>query len=205
LEKLTLEKLDAIQKQTLVNLELRLGKRNPDATDKHHVLICQGTGCLSASADKIEDAFRAELEKHNLTESVHIARTGCFGICQAGPVVLVYPEGAFYSHIEVKAVEQITKEHLLDGAPVQKFLLPDAVCENGEIKPIKEVPFYNKQERISLRLCGLINPENITEYIAFDGYKALEKVLFDMTPEEIIEEVKTSELRGRGGARISNR
>ena len=198
-----IEKFENIRQSSLKNLELRLGKINEEATHKHHVLICQGTGCLSAAANKIEDKFNQLVSEHNINHEVEVVRTGCFGICQVGPVVLIYPEGAFYSRISEDDVETIVEKHLLNGKPAYEYILKDALGENGEIKPIKEIPFYNKQERITLRLCGLINPENITEYIAFDGYKALSKALFEMGKDEIIEQVKKSGLRGRGGGGFS--
>jgi len=200
-----LQKFENIREMTTENmkehLQIRLGGK--PFTGKRDVLICQGTGCLSADAEKIEEAFNAELAKNNLTDSVNVVRTGCFGYCQVGPIVIIYPEGAFYSRVKIEDVPRIAKEHLVDGVPAKDLLLPESVHEDGSIEDFWHVPFYGIQKRIALRLCGLVNPENITEYIAFDGYKALGKALFEMKPEDIIKEVKDSGLRGRGGGGFS--
>ncbi|MCL2611583.1 MAG: NADH-quinone oxidoreductase subunit NuoF [Defluviitaleaceae bacterium] len=184
-----------VETRKLVNI--RLGETK-DAVHKNHILICQGTGCISSQARVIETAFEESLAKHGLTETVQIARTGCFGICEAGPVVIIYPEGAFYSHVKPEDIPNIVEKHIVNGKIVEELLLEGAL-KDGELIPFNKVPFYNKQERISLRLCGLVNPENILEYIAFDGYKALAKAVTSMKPEQILEEVTNSGLRGRGG------
>ncbi|AOT71752.1 NADH-quinone oxidoreductase subunit NuoF [Geosporobacter ferrireducens] len=165
---------------------------------RSHVLICGGTGCTSSGSKNIEEVFRAELSKYNLTKEVKLVRTGCFGLCEAGPIVIIYPEGAFYSHVKVKDVTRITEEHLLKGRIVTDLLFKEAMVDN-KVRSINEVDFYKKQQRVALRNCGVINPEDVTEYIAFDGYKALGKVLIEMQPEDVIETVKKSGLRGRGG------
>ncbi|WP_432665931.1 NADH-quinone oxidoreductase subunit NuoF [Wukongibacter baidiensis] len=165
---------------------------------RSHVLICAGTGCTSSGSLSIEEKFITELEKHDLTKEVKLVKTGCFGLCEAGPIVIVYPEGSFYSQIATEDVEKIVEEHLLKGRIVKDLLHQESV-EEDTIKSIDEVGFYKKQMRVALRNCGVINPEIIDEYIAMDGYKALGKVLTEMTPEQVIEEVKGSGLRGRGG------
>lgn len=165
---------------------------------RSQVLICGGTGCTSSDSMKILEKFHEEVKKNNLEEEIEIVRTGCFGLCELGPVVIVYPEGAFYSRVQVSDVEEIVSEHLIKGRPVTRLLYTESV-EEGRIKSLNETGFYKKQERIALRNCGVIDPENIDEYIACDGYKALAKVLTTMTPEQVIEEVKKSGLRGRGG------
>ena len=165
---------------------------------RSHVLVCAGTGCTSSESLKIIDKFDELLKEHKLDKEVKVVKTGCFGLCEAGPIVIVYPEGAFYSHIKVEDVKTITEEHLLKGRIVTSLLYKDAV-EDDKIKAIDEVGFYRKQKRVALRNCGLINPEVIEEYIAFDGYKALAKVLTEMTPQEVIDTIKASNLRGRGG------
>ena len=195
-----LEKLNNTKQITMKNLELRLGKQAGD--NKRHVLICEGTGCLSADAAKIEGIFADEVKKNNLADSVEIVRTGCFGYCQVGPIVIIYPEGSFYSRVKLEDIPKIVQEHLLGGAPVKDLLLPEAVNADGSITPFNDVPFYKIQKRVALRLCGLVNPENITEYIAFDGYQALNKVL-GMKREDVIKEIKDSGLRGRGGGGFS--
>ncbi|QEK11575.1 NADH-quinone oxidoreductase subunit NuoF [Crassaminicella thermophila] len=163
-----------------------------------HVLICGGTGCTSSGSETLIDTFNKELEKNNLTNEVKIVKTGCFGLCEAGPIVIVYPEGAFYSHVKIEDVKRITEEHLLKGRIVKDLLFKEAI-EEDKVRSINEVDFYKKQKRVALRNCGVINPEDIKEYIAFDGYKALGKVLTEMTREEVIDTIKKSGLRGRGG------
>lgn len=163
-----------------------------------HVLVCGGTGCSSSNSEKIRERFEELLKKYEIDQEVKIVKTGCFGLCEAGPIVIVYPEGAFYSQISVDDVDRITEEHLLKGRIVTDLLYKEAV-EEDKIRAIDEVSFYKKQKRVALRNCGLINPEEIEEYIAFDGYQALAKVLTEMTPDEVIEEIKKSGLRGRGG------
>lgn len=197
----TLEKFENIRQQTVKNMELRFCK--PSSDNKRHVLICEGTGCLSADAAKIEETFIEQLKKNNLTESVDIVRTGCFGYCQVGPIAIIYPEGSFYSRVKLENIPKIVDEHLVNGIPIKDLLLPESVNSDGTIIPFNEVPFYKLRKTIALRLCGLINPENITEYIAFDGYRALGKALFEMSPEDVIKEVKDSGLRGRGGGGFS--
>jgi len=165
---------------------------------RSHVLVCGGTGCTSSGCLKIVEKLGQELARHRLEKEVKVVKTGCFGLCEAGPIIIVYPEGAFYSHIKPEDVERITEEHLLKGRIVADLLYKDAV-EADKIKSIEQVTFYKKQQRVALRNCGVINPESIEEYIAFDGYKALAKVLTEMRPEEVIDVLKGSGLRGRGG------
>ncbi|MBR2591457.1 MAG: NAD(P)H-dependent oxidoreductase subunit E, partial [Oscillospiraceae bacterium] len=166
-----------------------------------HVLICGGTGCTSSGSMKIQETLAAELKANGLEEEVSIVRTGCFGLCENGPVMIVYPEGSFYSRVTPEDVKEIVSEHLLKGRIVQRLLYKDSVDEdNNTIKSLDETPFYKKQKRVALRNCGIINPEIIDEYIAYDGYQALGKVLTEMKPEDVIETLKASGLRGRGGA-----
>jgi len=165
---------------------------------RSHVLICGGTGCASSGSLTFEDKFTAAMEKHDLNKEVKLVKTGCFGLCEAGPIVVVYPEGAFYSRVEDADIDRIVDEHLLKGRIVTDLLHASAV-EEEVTKSINDVDFFKKQERVALRNCGIINPEKIEEYIAFDGYKALGQVLTEMTREEVLEVVKGSGLRGRGG------
>ncbi len=167
---------------------------------RSHVLICGGTGCTSSGSAQLFERFEKLLEKNNLQKEVKLVHTGCFGLCEAGPVVIVYPEGAFYSRITVDDVDEIVAEHLIKGRVVTRLLHKDSVEPQGGIRALDDVQFYKKQKRIALRNCGVINPENIDEYIAFDGYKALCKALTEMTREEVIDTIKRSGLRGRGGA-----
>ncbi len=170
---------------------------------RSHVLICGGTGCTSSGSTELLKRFEELLAVHGLEKEVKLVHTGCFGLCEAGPVVIVYPEGAFYSRIKVADVEKIVEEHLVKGRIVTSLLHKDSVDSTGAIRALDEIDFYKKQNRVALRNCGVIDPENINEYIAFDGYKALAKCLTEMTREEVIDTVKASGLRGRGGAGFS--
>lgn len=163
-----------------------------------HVLVCAGTGCTSSNSLKIMDEMEALLASNGLESEVKIVKTGCFGLCAEGPIVVVYPEGAMYTRVEVSDVKEIVEEHLLKGRIVKRLLAGEKESEDIS-KSLEGVDFFNRQMRIALRNCGRINPEDINEYIAFDGYKALEKVLTEMTPEAVIDTMKKSGLRGRGG------
>ncbi len=164
-----------------------------------HVLICGGTGCTSSNSDKIRQEFIAQLDKNNLDKEVKIVITGCFGLCAHGPIVVVYPEGAMYTMVKVEDVKEIVEEHLMKGRLVKRLMAGDKEAEDPS-KSLENVGFFKRQVRIALRNCGVINPENIDEYIAYDGYKALGKALTEMKPEDVIAEIKKSGLRGRGGA-----
>ncbi len=164
-----------------------------------HVLVCGGTGCTSSGSEKIITKFENCLAENGLSEEIKVIRTGCFGLCALGPIVIVYPEGAFYSMVTVDDVEEIVSEHLLKGRIVKRLLYKETVVDENNIKSLNEVDFYKKQQRIALKNCGVINPEAIDEYIAFGGYTALGKVLTEMKPQEVIDVVKESGLRGRGG------
>ncbi len=165
-----------------------------------HVLVCGGTGCTSSGSENIIKEMEEQLRKNGLEKEIKVVKTGCFGLCALGPIMIVYPEGAFYSRVQVEDVKEIVEEHLLKGRIVKRLLYDETIHEGSdEIKSLNEVDFYKKQMRVALRNCGVINPEVIDEYIAFDGYKALGKVLTEMTPEEVIQTIKDSGLRGRGG------
>ncbi len=166
-----------------------------------HVLVCGGTGCTSSGSEQIIKEMEAQLKANGLEKEIKVVKTGCFGLCALGPIMIVYPEGAFYSRVTVDDVKEIVEEHLLKGRIVKRLLYDETIQEGSdEIKGLNEVQFYQKQMRIALRNCGVINPEEIDEYIAFDGYKALAKVLTEMKPQEVIDLIKESGLRGRGGA-----
>ena len=167
---------------------------------RSQVLICGGTGCTSSGSPELIRLFEEKIKDAGLDKEVKVVRTGCFGLCEMGPIVIVYPEGAFYSHIKPENVEEIVNEHLLKGRIVRHLLCREAVEQEGATKSLDEVDFYKKQKRVALRNCGVIDPERIDEYIAFDGYKALAKVLTEMTPQQVIDTIKASGLRGRGGA-----
>ena len=162
------------------------------------VLVCGGTGCTSSGSQKVIKEFETQIAAKGLEKEVKIVQTGCFGLCALGPVVIVYPEGAFYSMVKPEDVEEIVSEHLLKGRIVTRLLYDETVQEDS-IKSLNDTNFYKKQMRIALRNCGVIDPENIDEYIALDGYKALGKVLTEMTPDQVIDVIKDSGLRGRGG------
>jgi NADP-reducing hydrogenase subunit HndC len=164
-----------------------------------HVLICGGTGCTSSNSLKVRDEFAAQLNKNKLDKEVKIVTTGCFGLCAEGPIVVVYPEGAMYTMVRVEDVKEIVEEHLVKGRIVKRLLAGNKESHDTT-KALEDVGFFKNQVRITLRNCGVINPENIDEYIAYDGYKALAKVLTEMKPEEVIAEIKRAGLRGRGGA-----
>ena len=166
---------------------------------RSQILICGGTGCTSSGSARLVERFEELLEQNGLTKEIKLVHTGCFGLCEAGPVVIVYPEGAFYSRVKVEDVDEIVSEHLVKGRIVQRLLYHGSVAEDNTVKALDDVDFYRKQKRVALRNCGVIDPENIDEYIAFDGYKALQKVLTEMTPEEVIDTISKSGLRGRGG------
>ena len=166
---------------------------------RSQVLCCTGTGCSSSNSRNIIKRFEEEIEKAGLEKEVKVVPTGCFGLCEKGPVVIIYPEGSFYSHIKVDDVPRIVSEHLVKGRIVRDLLYTESVDEHQNIRSLNEVDFYKKQHRIALRNCGVIDPENIEEYIAFDGYKALAKCLTELTPEDVVDIVKRSGLRGRGG------
>ena len=165
---------------------------------RSHVLVCGGTGCTSSNSAAIIEALEKEIEAKGLKDEVKVIKTGCFGLCALGPVMVVYPEGCFYSEVKVENIPEIVEEHLLKGRIV-KHLLYDETVQTESIKSINETNFYKKQKRVALRNCGVIDPENIEEYIAMDGYQALAKALTEMTPEDVINIVKESGLRGRGG------
>ena len=164
-----------------------------------HVLVCGGTGCSSSGSAELIKRFEEQIAKNGLDREVKVVRTGCFGLCEAGPVVIVYPEGTFYSRIRPDDVDEIVSEHLLKGRIVQHLVYKEKADEEQHVT-LDNIDFYRPQMRLALRNCGVIDPENIDEYIAFDGYRALAKVLTEMTPEQVISEVLKSGLRGRGGA-----
>ncbi len=161
------------------------------------VLVCGGTGCTSGNSRKILAAFQEAVEKEKL--NVKVVMTGCFGLCALGPIVIVYPEGAFYSQVKVEDVDKIVNLHLKEGTVVRELLYEETLGEDGTVKPLSGTAFYKKQHRVALRNCGRINPECIEEYIAYDGYQALRKALFEMTPDDVVNTIKASGLRGRGG------
>ncbi len=166
---------------------------------RSHVLVCGGTGCTSSGSEQIIAELKKEINAVGLADEVNVVQTGCFGLCALGPIMIVYPEGCFYSRVKPEDIKEIVDEHLLKGRIVKRLLYTETV-EEDNIKSLNETDFYKKQHRVALRNCGVINPENIDEYIAMDGYAALGKCLTEYKPEEVIQIIKDSGLRGRGGA-----
>ena len=191
----SLEEIKKIREEKRKELDLRVNlKAN---SHEKHILVCHGTGCTSSKSEDIINRFRKLLKEKNI-ENVTVIQTGCFGLCAKGPIVIIRPEDTFYAMVKVEDCEEIINEHLIEGKTVDRLLCRDV--DGTLVKRLDDLGFYKKQERIALKNCGKIDPENIDEYIAFDGYKALEKVLFSMSQDEVIEEVTNSGLRGRGGA-----
>lgn len=167
---------------------------------RSNVLVCGGTGCTSSNSELIIDKLNEEIKAKGLEKEVNVVRTGCFGLCALGPIMIIYPEGSFYSMVTPEDVPEIVEEHLLKGRIVKRLLYKETVVDDNTIKSLNDTQFYAKQMRIALRNCGVVNPEIIDEYIALDGYQALGKVLTEMKPQELIETMLASGLRGRGGA-----
>ena len=168
---------------------------------RSQVLICGGTGCTSSGSKQIQSEFQKNIKAKGLEGEIKLVQTGCFGLCALGPVVIIYPEGTFYSQVKPEDVAEIVEEHLLKGRVVERLVYDEtsAPVEENHNVALSDTDFYRTQHRVALRNCGVIDPENIEEYIAVDGYAALGKVLTEMTPEDVIEEIKKSGLRGRGG------
>ena len=194
----TLEELKAVREKMESEVALRT-HGNASSKYERHVLVCGGTGCTSSGSAQIIDTLTSELAKQGLTDKVQVVKTGCFGLCALGPIMIVYPEGTFYSMVKIEEIPRIVEEHLLGGNPVKEFLYKETVTDEG-IKALDETAFYKKQHRVALRNCGVINPECINEYIGRGGYEALGKVLTSMTQDEVIQTILDSGLRGRGGA-----
>ena len=166
---------------------------------RSHILVCGGTGCTSSGSQQIIRTLKNELKNHKLQDEVAVVKTGCHGLCEEGPIMVVYPEAIFYSRVRPEDIPEIVSEHLLKGRPVERLIYHDAEVPEG-IRSLNETAFYKNQYRVALRNCGVIDPENIDEYIGTGGYEALGKVLTEMTPDEVIQTVLDSGLRGRGGA-----
>ena len=169
---------------------------------RSHIMVCTGTGCSASHSPKLIDLFNEELAKAGMDQEVRVVRTGCFGLCAMGPIVLIYPEGALYTNVKEDDVKEIVSEHIVKGRIVERLLHKES-DEKGVTTSLTDTEFYKHQKRIALRNCGIINPENIDEYIGVGGYEALGKVLTEMKPQEVIDLIKASGLRGRGGAGFS--
>ena len=191
----SLEEIRKIREEKRKELDLRVNlKAN---TREKHILVCHGTGCTSSKSPKIIENFRKIIDEKGI-KNVRVIQTGCFGLCAKGPIVIIRPEDTFYAMVKPEDCEEIINTHILEGKTVERLLCKD--IDDSVVQRLDELTFYKKQERIALKNCGIIDPENIDEYIAFDGYKALEKVLFEMSQDDVINEVTESGLRGRGGA-----
>ena len=191
----SIEELNEIREKTFKEISLRKDINYPG--NEKHILVCGGTGCTSSHSGKIIEKLNEQIKEKNI-ENVRVVRTGCFGLCARGPIMVIRPEDTFYAMATEDDVEEIIDKHIIKGEIVERLLCKDV--DGTVVKKLDELNFYKKQHRIVLKNCGLIDPENIDEYLAFDGYKALEKVLKKMTPYEVIKEVSDSGLRGRGGA-----
>ena len=191
----TLEKIRKIRESKRKELDIRVNSEV--GTKEKHILVCHGTGCTSSKSPKIIENLRKIIKEKNL-ENVRVIQTGCFGLCAKGPIVIIRPEDTFYAMVTPEDCEEIIQSHIIEGKVVERLLCKD--IDGSKVQKLDDLNFYKKQKRIALKNCGKIDPEEIEEYIAFDGYKALEKVLLEMTPDEVIEEVEKSGLRGRGGA-----
>ena len=191
----SLKEIHKIREEKRKELDLRVNTK-ADTREKH-ILVCHGTGCTSSKSPEILKRFREILEEKGI-DNVRVIQTGCFGLCAKGPIVIIRPEDTFYAMVTPEDCEEIIDTHIVKGGKVERLLCRD--IDGTMVDRLDDLNFYKKQKRIALKNCGVINPENIDEYIAFDGYLALEKVLSDMTPEEVIETIKNSGLRGRGGA-----
>ena len=191
----TREELQLLREEKRKELALRVDTK-ADTREKH-ILVCHGTGCTSSKSPEILENFKKILKEQKI-ENVRVIKTGCFGLCAKGPIVIIRPEDTFYAMVTPEDCEEIVKTHIMEGNKVERLLAKD--IDGTLVNRLDDLNFYKKQKRIALKNCGVINPEDIDEYIAFDGYKALEKVVTKMSPEEVIEEIKNSGIRGRGGA-----
>ena len=191
----TIEELHQIKEEKRKELDSRINTK-ADTREKH-ILVCHGTGCTSSKSPEILENFRKILREKNI-DNVRVIKTGCFGLCAKGPIVIIRPEDTFYAMVKPEDCEEIIQTHIIEGNKVERLLAKD--IDGTKVNSLDDLNFYKKQKRIALKNCGVINPEDIDEYLAFDGYQALEKVLTQMSPEEVIEVIKQSGLRGRGGA-----
>ncbi len=191
----TIKELHQIREEKRKELDLRVNTK-ADTREKH-ILVCQGTGCTSSKSPEILEEFKRILKEKKI-ENVRVIKTGCFGLCAKGPIVIIRPEDTFYAMVKPEDCEEIIQTHIVEGNKIERLLAKD--MDGTKVNSLDDLNFYKKQKRIALKNCGVINPEEIDEYLAFEGYLALEKVLTEMTPDEVIEEIKESGIRGRGGA-----
>jgi len=202
---LTIERLNEIkaEMENLVLARREEGAKDADVVAKsgykYQVLVCGGTGCTSSGCKKVVDALKSSLKDKGIEDEVRVVTTGCFGLCALGPIMIVYPEGSFYSQVQAENVPRIVEEHLVGGNVVKELLYAQTVKEDGSVISLNETDFYKKQLRVALRNCGVIDPELIEEYIGTGGYQALAKVLTEYSPDDVIDVIDRSGLRGRGG------
>ena len=198
----SVKELNELRDASREKVALREGEQKPEGSKiRLDLLTCGGTGCSASSSEKIIENIRAELVKRGIEGEVNLVKTGCFGLCQKGPIVAIFPDKTYYCHVKPEDAERIVEEHIVNGRVIEDLELSDEdPVTKQKILDIDKIKFYEKQQRIALRNCGKIGPEDITEYIAVDGYQALAKALTEMTPQEVIDVVKASGLRGRGGA-----
>ena len=203
----SLNELRAIKNKMMCQVNLRLGgeaaihaEAEGAQVHKNYILVCGGTGCTSNHSLDVVKAFETHLKEHGLQDDVKIIQTGCLGLCAKGPVVVVHPGSVYYEEVDPEKVEAIVNKHIVGGVPADKYMLKEETTDGSPAKTMTESDFYTKQERIALRNCGVIDPENIDEYIATGGYEALGRCLTEMTPDEVIQTVLDSGIRGRGGA-----
>ena len=192
---ITLQELHKIREEKRKELDLRVNTK-ADTREKH-ILVCHGTGCTSSKSPEILENFRRILKEKDI-DNVRVIMTGCFGLCAKGPIVIIRPEDTFYAMVKPEDCEEIIQTHIIEGKRVERLLCKD--IDGRIVNSLDELNFYKKQKRIALKNCGVINPEDIDEYIAFNGYQALERVLRELTQDEVIDIIKNSGLRGRGGA-----
>lgn len=191
----TLDEIKKIREEKRAELDLRVNTASD--TNEKHILVCHGTGCTSSKSPKILERLREIIKEKNI-QNVRVIQTGCFGLCAKGPIVIIRPEDVFYAQVKPEDADEIIEKHIQNGEIVERLLCKDV--DNTVVKKLDDLTFYKKQKRIALKNCGIIDPECIDEYIAFDGYKALEKVLFGMSQDDVVKTITDSGLRGRGGA-----
>ena len=198
--KMTLERLQQIKAKLAKRInDRREGCEKAEKTGIKQILICASTGCLSNNSKEVLCAFEKAIKEHNLTGKVEIVKTGCHGLCALGPVVTIYPEGIFYNKVKPTDVEKIITQHIIGNQVVKELVFKNQLDENKNIIPLDKTNFYKHQMKIALKNAGIIDPENIEEYIATDGYLALYKCLKEMKPDDVINIISESKLRGRGG------
>ena len=191
----TIEEIHEIRNLKRKELDIRVNTK-ADTREKH-ILVCHGTGCTSSKSPQLLETFRKILKEKNIN-NVRVIKTGCFGLCAKGPIVIIRPEDTFYAMVKEEDCEEIIQKHIIEGEKVTRLLCKD--IDGKTVNSLDELNFYKKQKRIALKNCGVINPENIDEYIALDGYRALERVLNEYSQDDVIKIISDSGLRGRGGA-----